>query len=73
MNLRSRRKKYINPNKAKIGDLIEFEDNKQGVVVKILNNTVVVDISYMENYNFHTMGHERQVVHYSEYKVLSQY
>lgn len=63
-------KSVDNPNSAKPGDIISFGENKKGIVVKVLNNTVIADITIMENYNFHKMGYERQVVHHSKYKVL---
>lgn len=69
MKLQNKKKQEPNPNKAKIGDTIVF-NNKQGEVVKVLNNTVIADISNMENYSFRLMGHERQVVHHSEYTVV---
>lgn len=60
-----------NPNTAKVGDTILFDDYKKGLVIKVLNNTVIADISLMEGYDFHLMGHERQVVHHTKYEVIS--
>jgi uncharacterized protein YkvS len=59
-----------NPNTAKPGDIIAFGDGYIGEVIKILNNTVIADITIMENYDFHVHGWERQVVHHSKYKVI---
>lgn len=62
--------KGANPNNAKPGDIVSFGDELRGVVVAVLNNTVVADLTIMENYDFNLHGHERQVVHYTKYKII---
>lgn len=64
--------KEKNPNTAKPGDIIAFGDGLKGVVVAVLNNTVVADITIMPDYDFKRMGHERRVVHHTKYKVLPE-
>ena len=59
-----------NPNSAKPGDFVGFGNDLRGVVIAVLNNTVVADITIMEDYDFDKMGHERQVVHHTKYKVI---
>lgn len=62
--------KKPNPNTARPGDIISFGDGYVGEVIKVLNNTVIADITNMEGYDFKTHGWERQVVHHTKYKVI---
>ncbi|WP_121616617.1 YkvS family protein [Virgibacillus halodenitrificans] len=61
-----------NPNTAKPGDFISFGEGFVGEVIKVLNNTVIADITKMEGYSFRIHGWERQVVHYSKYEVIKR-
>lgn len=36
---------------AEVGNIIEFKDGLQGIVEKVNENSVIVDLTYMENFN----------------------
>lgn len=55
--------------KAHVGDIIEFKDNLTGIVEKINENSVIVDLTYMENFN--DLGiEEKTVVNHKNYKII---
>ena len=54
---------------ATIGSLIEFKDGLQGIVEKVNENSVIVNISIMEN--FESLGiEEKTVVNHKRYKIV---
>lgn len=54
---------------AEIGNIIEFKDGLQGIVEKVNENSVIVDISMMDN--FHDLElEEKTVVNHKRYKIL---
>lgn len=54
---------------ATVGSLIEFNDGLQGIVEKVNENSVIVNISIMEN--FAELGlEEKTVVNHKRYKIL---
>ena len=55
---------------AEIGNIIEFGDGLQGIVEKINENSVIVNLTYMENFNQLDME-ERTVVNHKRYKILA--
>lgn len=55
---------------AAIGNVIEFGDGLQGIVEKVNENSVIVNLTYMENFNELDME-ERTVVNHKRYKILS--
>ncbi|RDX02284.1 hypothetical protein UR08_01800 [Listeria kieliensis] len=55
--------------KAHIGDIIEFKDGLTGIVEKINENSVIVDLTYMENFNDLGME-EKTVVNHKNYKII---
>ncbi|MHC5251359.1 YkvS family protein [Listeria kieliensis] len=59
----------INMAKAHIGDIIEFKDGLTGIVEKINENSVIVDLTYMENFNDLGME-EKTVVNHKNYKII---
>ncbi|WP_167629579.1 YkvS family protein [Listeria valentina] len=55
--------------KAQVGDIIEFKDGLTGIVEKINENSVIVDLTYMENFNDLGME-EKTVVNHKNYKII---
>ena len=54
---------------AEIGNIIEFKDGLQGIVEKVNENSVIVDIKMMEN--FHEQKKKKKtVVNHKRYKIL---
>ncbi|HEY4552292.1 MAG TPA: DUF2187 family protein [Bacillaceae bacterium] len=56
---------------AKIGSLIEFKDGLQGIVEKVNENSVIVDLTYMENYRDLELE-EKTVVNHKNYRVIKE-
>ncbi|HEY9569819.1 hypothetical protein CH76_04550 [Lysinibacillus sp. BF-4] len=55
---------------AEIGNIIEFRDGLQGIVEKINENSVIVNLTYMEN--FEQLGmEERTVINHKRYKIIA--
>lgn len=55
--------------KAEVGNVIEFKDGLQGIVEKVNENSVIVDLTYMENYRDMELE-QRTVVNHKNYKVI---
>ncbi|NCU17106.1 YkvS family protein [Pallidibacillus pasinlerensis] len=56
--------------KATVGNVIEFKNGLRGVVEKVNENSVIVNLTYMEN--FHELDlNERTVVNHKNYKVIA--
>lgn len=56
---------------AEVGNIVEFKEGLQGVVEKVNENSVIVDLTIMEN--FHSLDmEEKTVVNHKRYKILSQ-
>ncbi|WP_433749204.1 YkvS family protein [Falsibacillus pallidus] len=55
--------------KAEVGNVIEFKDGLQGIVEKINENSVIVDLTYMENYRELELE-EKTVVNHKNYKII---
>ncbi|WP_173400576.1 YkvS family protein [Listeria floridensis] len=59
----------INMAKAQVGDIVEFKDGLTGIVEKINENSVIVDLTFMENFN--ELGiEEKTVVNHKNYKII---
>lgn len=56
--------------KAELGNVIEFGDGLQGIVEKVNENSVIVNLTYMENFSSLEME-ERTVVNHKRYKVIA--
>lgn len=57
--------------KASVGNIIEFKNGLQGIVEKVNENSVIVNLTYMKN--FHELDlHERTVVNHKNYKIVSE-
>lgn len=55
--------------RAEVGNIIEFRDGLQGIVEKVNENSVIVDLSYMDNYRDLELE-QRTVVNHKNYKVI---
>ncbi|MCT6924131.1 MULTISPECIES: DUF2187 family protein [Bacillales] len=55
---------------AEVGNIIEFKDGLQGVVEKVNENSVIVDLTIMENFTDLEIE-EKTVVNHKRYKILS--
>ncbi|PLR69424.1 MULTISPECIES: YkvS family protein [Bacillaceae] len=56
---------------AKVGNVIEFRDGLRGIVEKVNENSVIVDLTYMEN--FRDLDLERRtVVNHKNYKIVKE-
>ncbi|EGT2029796.1 YkvS family protein, partial [Listeria monocytogenes] len=54
---------------AHVGDIIEFKDGLTGIVEKLNENSVIVDLTYMEN--FKDLGiEEKTVVNHKNYQII---
>jgi uncharacterized protein YkvS len=58
--------------KAEVGNIIEFKEGLQGVVEKVNENSVIVDLTYMNNYRDLELE-QRTVVNHKNYKVVKLY
>lgn len=56
---------------AEIGNVIEFKGGLQGVVEKINENSVIVDLTYMKNFRELDLE-EKTVVNHKNYKIIKQ-
>jgi len=54
---------------AEVGNIIEFKDGLQGIVEKVNENSVIVDLTYMENFDSLEIE-EKTVVNHKRYKIL---
>jgi uncharacterized protein YkvS len=57
--------------KAEVGNIIEFRGGLQGVVEKVNENSVIVDLTYMDNYRDLELD-QRTVVNHKNYKVVKE-
>ncbi|MGE8206691.1 YkvS family protein [Heyndrickxia sp. NPDC080065] len=55
--------------KAEIGNVIEFKNGLRGVVEKVYENSVIVDLTYMENYRDLELE-EKTVVNHKNYSII---
>jgi uncharacterized protein YkvS len=57
--------------KAEVGNIIEFREGLQGVVEKVNENSVIVDLTYMDNYRDLELE-QRTVVNHKNYKIIKE-
>ncbi len=57
--------------KAEVGNVIEFRGGLQGIVEKVNENSVIVDLTYMDNYRDLELE-QRTVVNHKNYKVIKE-
>lgn len=55
--------------KAEVGNIIEFRGGLQGIVEKVNENSVIVDLTYMDNYRDLELE-QRTVVNHKNYKII---
>jgi uncharacterized protein YkvS len=55
--------------KAEIGNIVEFKDGLKGVVEKVNENSVIVDLTYMDNYRDLDLD-RRTVVNHKNYTIV---
>lgn len=57
---------------AEIGNIIEFKEGLHGIVEKVNENSVIVDLTIMTN--FHELDmEEKTVVNHKRYKILNNF
>ncbi|MED3661926.1 DUF2187 family protein [Ureibacillus sp. FSL K6-8385] len=54
---------------AEVGDIIEFKDGLRGLVEKVNDNSVIVDLTIMSNYRDLDLE-EKTVVNHKRYKIV---
>lgn len=57
---------------AEVGNIIEFKDGLRGIVEKVNENSVIVDITIMENFHELEME-EKTVINHKRYKILTNH
>ncbi|MEK4629733.1 MAG: DUF2187 family protein [Solibacillus sp.] len=57
---------------AEVGNIIEFKDGLKGIVEKVNENSVIVDITIMDNFHELEME-EKTVVNHKRYKILTNH
>ena len=55
--------------KAEVGNIIEFREGLQGIVEKVNENSVIVDVTYMENFQELELE-QKTVVNHKNYKII---
>ncbi len=56
---------------AEVGNIIEFKDGLQGIVEKIYENSVIVDLTFMENFDKLELD-EKTVVNHRNYRIIQK-
>ncbi|TYR79827.1 DUF2187 domain-containing protein [Priestia megaterium] len=55
---------------AEVGNIIEFKNGLQGIVEKVNENSVIVDLTYMTNYRDLDLE-QRTVVNHKNYTIIN--
>ena len=58
-------------NKANVGNIIEFRDGLRGIVEKVNENSVIVDLTLMEIYRDLELE-EKTVVNHKNYTIVNE-
>ncbi len=61
----------IDMNIAQVGNIIEFKQGLKGIVEKVNENSVIVDLTYMSNYRELDLE-QRTVVNHKNYKIIAE-
>lgn len=56
---------------AEVGNVIEFRNGLKGIVEKVNENSVIVDLTYMDNYRDLELD-QRTVVNHKNYKIINE-
>ncbi|MCS4486658.1 YkvS family protein [Staphylococcus americanisciuri] len=56
---------------AEVGDIVEFHDGLRGKVEKINDNSVIVDLTIMDNFVTLDLP-EKTVINHKRYKIVDQ-
>jgi len=56
---------------AEVGNIIEFREGLQGIVEKVNENSVIVDLTYMSNFRNLELD-ARTVVNHKNYKIIKE-
>ncbi|MBD1380399.1 YkvS family protein [Metabacillus arenae] len=56
---------------AKVGNIIEFRDGLKGIVEKVNENSVIVDLTFMDNFRDLELDN-RTVVNHKNYKIVQE-
>ncbi|MBE3568823.1 MAG: DUF2187 family protein [Bacillales bacterium] len=57
--------------KAEVGNIIEFKGGLRGIVEKVNENSVIVDLTYMENFRELDLE-EKTVVNHKNYTIVHE-
>lgn len=57
--------------KAEVGNVIEFRGGLKGIVEKVNENSVIVDLTLMDNYRDLELD-QRTVVNHKNYKIVKE-
>lgn len=57
--------------KAEVGNIIEFKGGLRGIVEKVNENSVIVDLTYMENFR-ELYLEEKTVVNHKNYTIVQK-
>lgn len=57
--------------RAELGNIIEFGDGLQGIVEKVNENSVIVNLTYMDNFSSLELE-ERTVINHKRYTVIAE-
>lgn len=57
--------------KADVGNIIEFRDGLRGIVEKVNENSVIVDLTLMDNYRDLELE-EKTVVNHKNYTIVTE-
>lgn len=60
----------ISLTKAKVGDIVEFKDGLRGKVEVVYENSVIVDLTIMDNFRDLDFEHTKTVVNHKKYIIL---
>lgn len=55
--------------KAEVGSIVEFREGLKGIVEKVNENSVIVDVTYMDNYRDYDLE-QKTVVNHKNYKII---
>ncbi|SEN32685.1 Uncharacterized protein YkvS [Mesobacillus persicus] len=57
--------------KAQVGNVVEFREGLQGIVEKVNENSVIVDLTYMDNYRDLELD-QRTVINHKNYTIVRE-